>query len=331
MNLFGWTGPRRRRPIRLDCKVFLLLPVLATATACRDPNRGAGDSPSRPTGSRATLAVGDVVRVRLFDSARPGAALVEWVRVQPDGSLALPFATTAGVAGATESEASAKVTAEYRRRELGIGPEVSVTRESGWPSDPRIRGGDLIWVSITTVPGPGLLIDGYVERSVVTVPPDGQVHVPMAQTVRVGGMTDGEAQRALNDRLKRMALSDDSRAVVLRIAGQPGGDTPLAPGDLLRIAVRDLTAPNRNDGTLARVGRDGTVTAPLLSPIVVAGKTPFETEALLASAYRKANLIEVADVSVLRLEPAPAAGGGLLDAPLHPIPEPLATLLRATE
>jgi len=77
------------------------------------------------------------------------------------------------------------------------------------------------------------------------------------------------------------------------------GDRALRVGDALAVTVRDLEGPGRNTVVDVNVNEEGRVTLPMLpKPVDARGLTTEKLREAIASAYRGANLIQNAKVTV---------------------------------
>ena len=76
-------------------------------------------------------------------------------------------------------------------------------------------------------------------------------------------------------------------------------DYHISPNDMLTIQLSDLSGPNTETLRQARVSESGNISLPYLNePIHAAGLTEIELERAIVEAYRRAQLIEHANVSV---------------------------------
>jgi protein involved in polysaccharide export with SLBB domain len=76
-------------------------------------------------------------------------------------------------------------------------------------------------------------------------------------------------------------------------------DYRISPNDVLSIQLSDLSGPNTETLKQARVSESGNISLPYLNePIRAAGLTEIELEHAIVDAYRRAQLIEHANVSV---------------------------------
>jgi polysaccharide biosynthesis/export protein len=79
-------------------------------------------------------------------------------------------------------------------------------------------------------------------------------------------------------------------------------DYIISPNDLLQVTISDLTGPGTETPRTVRVADNGTVILPLLDEIVVAGLKETDLQRTIKKAYRDANLVQDANVSVTVLE-----------------------------
>jgi polysaccharide biosynthesis/export protein len=80
---------------------------------------------------------------------------------------------------------------------------------------------------------------------------------------------------------------------------RPGkGDYTISANDLIQITVSDLGGPGVETTKVARVSDSGNISLPYLNSLHAAGMTEIELEQAIIEAYRNANLIQNAQVSV---------------------------------
>jgi protein involved in polysaccharide export with SLBB domain len=81
------------------------------------------------------------------------------------------------------------------------------------------------------------------------------------------------------------------------------GDYHISPNDLLAISLSDINGPNTETVKQTRVTESGNISLPYLEkPLHVAGLTEAELEQMIVQAYKDANLIQHAQVSVTVVE-----------------------------
>ncbi len=79
-------------------------------------------------------------------------------------------------------------------------------------------------------------------------------------------------------------------------------DYKIGRNDLISVAITDLVAPNVETIRTPRVSESGTISLPLVGQIKAAGFTEAELEREIANAYRQAQVIQNAQVSVSVVE-----------------------------
>lgn len=79
-------------------------------------------------------------------------------------------------------------------------------------------------------------------------------------------------------------------------------DYTIGRNDLVSIAITDLVAPNVETVRTPRVSESGTVSLPIIGQIKAAGLTEAELEKQITTAYRQAQVIQNAQVSVAVME-----------------------------
>ena len=82
------------------------------------------------------------------------------------------------------------------------------------------------------------------------------------------------------------------------------GDYTVSKNDLLQISISDLGGPGAGETTkVTRVSDSGNISLPYINSLHAAGMTEIELEQAIVEAYRNANLIQNAQVSVTNVEP----------------------------
>jgi protein involved in polysaccharide export with SLBB domain len=79
-------------------------------------------------------------------------------------------------------------------------------------------------------------------------------------------------------------------------------DYVIGRNDLLQVSIGDLVAPNVETQKVMRVSESGNISLPLIPPIKAMGLTEAQLEQAIVQAYRDANLIQNATVSVVTVE-----------------------------
>lgn len=81
------------------------------------------------------------------------------------------------------------------------------------------------------------------------------------------------------------------------------GDYRISPNDLLAITLSDINGPNTETVKQARVTESGNISLPYLdTPIRAAGLSEIQLEQVIVQAYKNANLIQKAQISVTVVE-----------------------------
>lgn len=79
-------------------------------------------------------------------------------------------------------------------------------------------------------------------------------------------------------------------------------DYVIGKNDLIQISITDLVAPGVESQKVTRVSESGMITLPLIKQVQAAGLTEAQLEEAIVQAYRDANLIQNAQVSVVTVE-----------------------------
>jgi protein involved in polysaccharide export with SLBB domain len=154
------------------------------------------------------------------------------------------------------------------------------------------------------------------------VQPDGTVRLMTAGPVHVAGLGRSAAESAIADQLQSRQILAHPVVHVWRKQSAtsplaPHG--PIAPGDLIHLAVRDLTAANVTTTADRRVSEAGELELPLIStPLKVAGMTDSQAADAVVAAYADRQILAKALVDLTTLEAAPA-GVDPLDWPAEPV------------
>ena len=93
-------------------------------------------------------------------------------------------------------------------------------------------------------------------------------------------------------------------------ATRPAG---FQPGDTVEVRIPGLSDTGVVSDSFPRVQGDGAIAVPLLAdPIVIVGTDPAEAARRVADAYRKANILSTATVSVRRIDYPPVAAADVV-------------------
>lgn len=256
------------------------------------------------------------------------AALAAGACEKSDSSDPAKPATTGGTVPAAPATQPAAVAAASQPAAVGAG---LVGRPSTQPG--RIGPGDLLVVDVAELNGPGTSTP-----KPVRVEADGTVPLLfIAKPFPIAGMTTADAQLAIGKAYNEANILQHALVYVRRLqvggavgTGSAGGAVagPIGNFDLLRVVVWELMGPASESVRIVRVGPDGVVGLPFLGKVPVAGLTAGQVEAAISKDFREKNILQNAQVAVLRLEAAPPDAGqvDLPDAPIYPVPDLLRPL-----
>ena len=184
--------------------------------------------------------------------------------------------------------------------------------------------GDLVECLVRGLTGPKA-DHGFTAR----VQADGTVGLPYLPPVAIGGLDRTTAASRIVEAYRAAHILSQA-AVYLRLVqvGDTAGPAPseIGSGDLVLCSVIGIAVePEQAKAYISRVDANGEVVMPLVLPVHVAGLTDTAAARTFDDAYRQANVLSSAGVTVLTLEKAPpdAAHLKLPDGPIQPVPEPL--------
>jgi protein involved in polysaccharide export with SLBB domain len=200
---------------------------------------------------------------------------------------------------------------------------------SAGPADPlplagRIEIGDLLKISLFDYWGPGTVVTK--RRRVAQ---DGTVWFFYDTPIKVVGLTPAELPKVMRDACVKNMIEWGSWEDVQRLESgfhpsvRPG---PVARGDLIEITLSDIFGPSTEISHHARIEEDGKIALPYVGTISVVGMDEREIVKAIVKAYHDANLIQHADVDVLKIETAnqakvrlgPIGFGDLLHVTIDP-------------
>jgi protein involved in polysaccharide export with SLBB domain len=142
----------------------------------------------------------------------------------------------------------------------------------------------------------------------IYVDDDGALNLPMMRSpLHVAGMTTNEATKAIMEAYRRgdkHTAHVDTSVTLLKVAVPTTGPSgpPMAIGDLLRISIAELSAPNSPFTCDVHIDDDGNLPLPLLSPLHVAGLSADQIVKAARTAYHKKQLIARADITVSKVD-----------------------------
>jgi protein involved in polysaccharide export with SLBB domain len=188
-----------------------------------------------------------------------------------------------------------------------------------------IEPGDLIVVEVPELTGVGSIVS-----KPMRVEADGTIHLLLInQPLQVRGLTTTEAQELISVGYRQANVLQSAAVYVRRLQladTGPGLTGPIRNFDLLRVTVWDLGGPGLETVRIVRVGPDGQIGLPLIGRVQMTDRTASEAELAIQQALRDKHILQLAMVSVLRLEAAPSGQPDLPDAPSAPVPELLRPL-----
>jgi protein involved in polysaccharide export with SLBB domain len=191
-----------------------------------------------------------------------------------------------------------------------------------------IEPGDLIVVEVPELTGVGSVVPKPMH-----VEADGTIHLLLInQPLQVRGLTTTEAQELISIRYREANVLQSAAVYVRRLQLAEVGPSltgPIRNFDLLRVTIWDLGGPGHETTRIVRVGPDGQIGLPLIGRVKMTGRTASESELGIQEALRENHILQLAMVSVLRLEAAPPGQTDLPDAASAPVPELLRPLYDA--
>jgi protein involved in polysaccharide export with SLBB domain len=165
---------------------------------------------------------------------------------------------------------------------------------------------DLLKVTISDLIAPGIET-----RKEVRVDPAGKISLPLVGRIGVKDLSLPEAQRAVQKAYRDANLLQNAQVEVVRLESgkHPSLKSgPIAVGEAVEFEIADLEGPGKVSKQRLTVGEDGRVALPQLAkPVDVAGLTEAEAEQAIVRAYRDADVVVNAKVSVRRLGPMQVA------------------------
>ena len=136
----------------------------------------------------------------------------------------------------------------------------------------------------------------------------GRASLPLLGRVPVAGRTLAEAEKAIAQAYRENNVAPHVGVAIDRVErGRPehAARGPLAPGDVVRLAVWDLASGGQTVRDL-HVGETGNVGLPILGQTKVGGLSEEQAEQVIIKAYRDAAIIENPSVELERIDPKSA-------------------------
>lgn len=218
--------------------VFTALTILAMSIV---GVQGCSSSPSnKGTAQPTTKAVevitaGDLMGLILVDLT-PGMESYHRLRVDSAGNLRLPLLGEMKVAGLTFALGESAIVKRYADRGIVRQSHARLTRlESGASASVDlgpIAIGD--WLQIEF----GDLVPGMLSRSAVEVDESGRVLLPYIEGIKLEGLTEGQAERAIADELIKRKILIDPQLSLLKVARDSGSTPSSKAFDVQRRKVK---------------------------------------------------------------------------------------------
>jgi protein involved in polysaccharide export with SLBB domain len=194
------------------------------------------------------IGKGDLLSLVAYDLAGPGARSEYKARVGEDGAVGFPLIGAVAVDGLSEAGAVEAVVKALREKGISTSAVVAIHRvQSADRADVKlgaVAAGEVLRVSLNGLAGPG------VETvKIVRVNDKGEVAMPLADAVKVGGLSEAAAAAAIARAYHDRRLIDGAQVSVLKVNGAaPLADEelePLAPTDPLRAPARPVQPKSR--------------------------------------------------------------------------------------
>jgi protein involved in polysaccharide export with SLBB domain len=166
----------------------------------------------------AKLAPGDLVILTLYGLTAPGVATPFYLHVDAEGGISVPLLGVVDVKDQTTDRAAARVSKAMADANLVRDGIVTIgllqtAAESGVTPGP-IKVGDPIQVTVFDLVGTGRRL-----VSLAIVGEDGQVELPIAGAIKLDGLTEAQADKAVQIRYRDRQLLPNATVSVLKLAG----------------------------------------------------------------------------------------------------------------
>jgi protein involved in polysaccharide export with SLBB domain len=175
------------------------------------------------------IAKGDLLSVVVYDLTGPGRRSEFQARVGADGSFGFPWIGMVQADGLSEARAADAVVKALRDNKVEASAMVSVHRlESADQANVKlgpVAPGEVLRISITELAGPG------VETvKTVKVAGDGHIAMPLVGAIKLEGLSEAEAARAIAKTYRDKHLIQSAQVTVLKVNGAaPLPDEELEP------------------------------------------------------------------------------------------------------
>ena len=170
------------------------------------------------TNPAGVLHPGDVVEFTVYDLYGPGVATPLTVRLDEQGRVKLPMIDEVAVAGQTNDAAGLPVAKAYKAAQIVSGPMTVtvaiIATAAQMPVKPGpLARGDTLRLTVFDLTGPGKRTDAD-----CAIAADGTITAPLAGQVKVAGLSDGDASRAIAKAYKDAQIITNASVIVLRTA-----------------------------------------------------------------------------------------------------------------
>jgi len=175
------------------------------------------------------IAKGDLLSVVVYELMGPGKRSEFQARVATDGAVGFPLVGTVAVDGLSEAKAADAMAKALHDQNLVASAIVAVRRlESADQANVKlgpVAPGEVLRISITELAGPGVE-----SIKTVKVADNGQVAMPLAGAIKVEGLTEADAARAIAKAYRDKHLIAGAQVTVLKVNGAaPLPDEELEP------------------------------------------------------------------------------------------------------
>ena len=175
------------------------------------------------------ITKGDLLSVVVYELMGPGKRTEFRARVAADGSVGFPLVGAVAVDGLSEAKAADAMAKALHDQNLVASAIVAVQRlESADQANVKlgpIAPGEVLRISITELAGPGVE-----SVKTVTVADNGQIAMPLAGAIKLEGLTEADAARAIAKAYRDKHLIAGAQVTVLKVNGAaPLPDEELEP------------------------------------------------------------------------------------------------------
>lgn len=169
----------------------------------------------------AKLAAGDLIILTLYGLTAPGVATPFYLHVDADGGISVPLVGVVDVKDQTTDRAAARVSKAMADASLVRDGIVTIgllqtAAEAGVEPGP-FKVGDPVQITVFDLVGTGRRL-----VSLAIVGDDGQVELPLAGPIKFEGLTEAQADKAVQLRFRERQMIANATVSVLKLAGPKG-------------------------------------------------------------------------------------------------------------